>query len=272
MISVRCPACGKLMAFEESDAGALIACPLCRQEFSIPHPTQTASDGTAPALPSGTSSETPGLGLPDNIGIAPDPDLDLRPELFPEVLEVKEEVTAPSPIPPGTVTPHLELDAPRAVEPGGTAGTPTEVKPTDLAPSLGAASLLSEALPPEATEPERPADVLEEVHDEEDRRDRVDRREEDDEEDRDRRRRRRPGRRRPEDRAPRLARPHSVDRWTRDRVLGAAGVALGLCMLLGTCAHHALGKATGWHQVVCCGDLFALLMVGVGLYFLFLKG
>jgi hypothetical protein len=129
--------------------------------------------------------------------------------------------------------------------------------------------MLAAALPPVEEEPARPTDVLEEVVDEDDTRAHA---KAEDDDDTPRPRRRSKKKRSAEYRTPLFAQPTSPGWWTRDRFIGAVGVGLGTCMLLGTCAHHVVGQTTGSAWVVCCGDVFALALVGVGLYYLFLKG
>jgi hypothetical protein len=293
MITVRCPACGKVMGFEESDAGSLIACPLCRQSFFIPaiarpvvvEPTSPAGPVAAP--PVTVPPIAPPLplepSLPDDIGIVADPDLDHTPEVLDEVLPAEDEQptseaaqqcdevqTVEEGPPPSGGIPQLTLDAPPlpSAPPDEAVAPPAEVKPTDLAPSLQAAAVLSEALPPAVTGPDKPLDVLDEVDDE--RRRRAEKDEEDEE--REKRPRRRPKKRAPYYPTPFYARPTPPGWWTRDRVMGAVGVGLGTILLMGTCTHHLTRAATDVPWVAVIIDLLGLVLVLVGLFYLFLKG
>jgi hypothetical protein len=308
MITVRCPACGKVMGFEEADAGSLIACPLCRQSFFIPSVARpVAADGTSAGQEPAEPLVVPAPqepALPDDIGLAADPELDAKaerearqdlcdevepveevvrvsvtranddPEALAEVLPAEPEPLpesrpAPAPEAPPDAIPNLELDPPQ------TTGTPAEVKPTDLAPSLSAARVLAEALPAQEKAPEKPTERLEEVHDEREAEDRYrktdedeerDEREKEDEEEDDSRRRRRKrasrARTRHYDEAPRPV------ELTRNRILGGAGAGLGGLILLGTVVHHLTGGTSAWHPGVCCGDVFALALLGVGVFYL----
>jgi hypothetical protein len=298
MIAVRCPACGKVVGFDQSDGGALVACPHCRQPFFIPAVARPVASVEAPSQPPQTAPteppEAPSLprepSLPDEIAVAPDPDLD--PVLQPpcdEVVVVEEPPpsTAITESPPlessftSDPIPVLELDSPpEPDQPRELIGTPAEVRPTDLAPSLAAAAALSEALPPRPKEPDRPIDVLEEVEDEpkEDRHrpeseedagppegfDRVP--EKEDEKDRRKRRRRKKER---DYGTPYHEQQSRGDaQLTRNRIMGGVGALLGGFILLGTLAHHLTASASAWHYGVCCADLFALAMVGAGVYYM----
>jgi len=337
MISVRCPACGKVVGFEEADGGALVACPYCREPFLVPNVARPVdADGApVPATPKGPPTQPavvarlpPAPALPDDLRIVDDPDLEPIPELLRELEPVEEEAPppaespataeppepAPTPEPeavsPPVPVPDLQLDPVRPIpepepEPPPPVGTPAPVQPTDLAPSLSAAAALSEALPPGEPKPEKPTDMLEEVgnereeperfRDEEDeeaerrRRQRAKDREEDEAEVRRKRRWPDDGRDEAdgEDDEPRPRRgpkkkgarrrppPAGESPWpeglTRNRVLGAVGVAVGGTILLGTLLHHLTASESAWHYAVCCGDLFALALCGAGLYFL-IKG
>ena len=268
MISVRCPACGKVIGFEEADAGSLVACPLCREVFFIPMMAQPVSPGTDPASAVTRPTDPPvAPRLPleptlpdlDDIRIVADPDLDPMPEQYDEV-QLVDEPPPPASLPEPEPIPQLELDPPpeeiETVEP---IGTPAEVEPTDVAPSLSAAAVLSQSLP-EKKDPDRPAEVLEEVDEEED-----DRFEEMEEEEK-RPKRRKSKRRRPYH--PQTPRPEGL---TRNRILGGVGTGMGGMILLGTVLHHLTASQNAWHYAVCCADVFALAMLGVGLYFL-IKG
>ncbi len=177
---------------------------------------------------------------------------------------------------PSPIMPLMELDPlplPTAPEPEPEPepiGTLTVVQSTDLAPSLAAAEILADALP-EKNDPDRPTDVLEEVEDEEegDRRRRHKAIERDDEEDRPRRKRSRKSA--AESPTPHYAQPPRKFDFTRNRIMGAIGVVLGGCILLGTLAHHLAGSAQAWNKGVCCSDVFALTLFGVGVYY-FIKG
>jgi hypothetical protein len=190
MISVRCPACGKVVGFEESDGGALVHCPHCREPFFVPAVAQPITADGAPAtaiaqVPPPLLGRLPQApSLPDDIRIADDPDLEPIPELLDEVLPADDQVpppqsairpapdaepqSAPEPQPAAQLEPipNLELSPLRLEpEPAEPTGTPPAVQPTDVAPSLAAAAALSEALPPEEPKEQRPTDLLEEVTD-----------------------------------------------------------------------------------------------------------
>jgi hypothetical protein len=322
MISVRCPACGKVIGFDESDGGSLVACPHCRQPFFVPavaRPTAPRPPAPRPAASPVPIEELPpeepefvpplppepSLPDPDEIRIADDPDLAAIPELLDEVLpaeepapppqqeagpnyEVAEERT-PAPEPEPSAIPHLELDAPQPEpepELAETAGQPAEVKPTDLAPSLSAAAALSETLP-EVKEPEPPADVLEEVRDEEEVSERFYDEEDEppaDEDEEDRPRKRKVKKDDDEEETPRPRRTaarartkrrreerEAPSKWTRNRILGGVGAGTGGVLLLGTLLYHLTASQARWHVGVCCGDLFAAALLGAGLYFV-IKG
>jgi hypothetical protein len=287
MISVRCPACEKVMGFEEVDAGSLIACPICREVFFIPAMAQPVPPGAAPAPPANETKNPPvasrlPLGPtmpdPDDIRILADPDLDPILEQCDEVLPADEEPLPPElslepdpiPQPEPEPIPQLELDPPQAeeietVEPIGMSG---QVEPTDMAPSLSAAAELSQSLP-EKKAPDRPTDVLEEVKEDED--DRFENKDVEEDEEEERPKRRKSKREEPEYRTPYRAQAPRPEGVTRNRIMGGVGTGMGGMILLGTLAHHMTASQNAWHWGICCGDLFALAMVGVGLYFL-IKG
>jgi hypothetical protein len=283
MISVRCPACAKVVGFEEADRGALVVCPFCRETFFVPSVAlPVAADGPPAPPPAFVASLPPPPALPDDLRLVdePEPPDELlpaedaapppAPEPSPEPAPTPEPEAAPRPEP----IPDLQLDPVRPL-PEPPVGAEEEVKPTAVAPSLAAAAALSEALPLEGAQPPRPADMLEEVTDERDDQDRFKDDEEekaearrgrrweerDEDEPRPRRRLKKKRRRPPPDPSP------EPDELKRNRALGAAGTIVGGMILMGTCLHH-LSAATGaWHIAACCGDLFALALVGVGLYF-----
>jgi len=258
MITVRCPVCAKIIGFDEADGGALVACPHCREPFFVPAVARSVvpvEAGPAPVAPPPSAPPLPQApALPDNIGVAADPDLDPVVEQYDEVLPVEEETPLAEPhlgfevVAEPDSMPRLELDTPppAPIEPSG---TPAEVKPTDLAPTLAAAETLADALPP----PEQPIDVLDEVDDDE------------------RIRHRRP-------KSKKRAKERDDTDWealvrpgkgaTPARIMGGAGVFLGGLILVGTLLQHLIGRDTAWHWGVCCGDVFALALVGVGLFFL----
>ena len=179
------------------------------------------------------------------------------------------ELDAPSPIAPRMEieAPAPELEAPPEPE---LIGTPTTVQSTDLAPSLAAAEVLTDTLP-EKQGPQRPTDVLEEVEDEKDDERRFRDRDREDEDADDRPRRRRRKKKGSEPRTPYYAQPPRKFDLTRNRIMGGIGVLLGGFILLGTLAHHLAGSAEAWNQMVCCGDLFALALFGVGVHYV-IKG
>jgi hypothetical protein len=281
MISVRCPACGKVIGFEESDAGSLVACPLCRQSFFVPVIAQPATPGATsspaaapPAVPpvAARLPLEPTLPDPDEIRIVADPDLDpvlqqcddlqLADEPPPPgpSPELPVEVPVPEPaLPPPEPIPQMEIDPPRTeeIETVEPIGTPKQVEPTDLAPSLAAAEVLSESLP-ETKKSDRPTDVLEEVDDEDD----VEVIEEEE------RPRRKAKRSKSEYRKPYHAQPARPEGLTRNRVMGGIGTGMGGMILLGTLAHHLTASQNAWHGGVCCADVFALALAGVGLFYL----
>jgi hypothetical protein len=327
MISVRCPACGKTIGFDESDAGSLVACPHCRQSFFVPAvavpvaaapPPPVAGPAAPPVAP--RLPQEPSLPDPDEIRIVDDPDLEPIPQQLDEVLPAEEPAPPPEPEPTPAPEPtpepqpapepdpfpRLELDSTsETIETVEPIGTPTEVEPTDLAPSLSAAAVLSQSLP-EKKEPDRPTEVLEEVADEEEDEDRFydelepvsdeadepdkrRRRERDDEspprrapkkrEDDESPPRRAPKKREDDESPPRRTpKKRANDRapdgpsWTelltRNRVLGGIGVLVSGFILLGLVLHHVTASSeAAWHKAVCCGDVFALALLGVGLYF-----
>jgi hypothetical protein len=317
MISVRCPACEKVVGFEEADGGSLVACPYCREPFFVPTVAQPLAAEAAPAPAAGPAPpKTPppivarlpqAPTLPDDLRIVDDPDLEPIPELLNELLPVEDEAPPPVPeapalesppepqpapepeaVPRPDLIPDLELDPVRPVpEPPELVGTSAVVQPTDLAPSLSAAAALSEALPLEETNSEQAADMLEEVSSEREDEDRFrheeeeeaenrrkkrasDRGEDDGEQDEPRPRRgpRKKGARR---RSPPADRSPWPEGLTRNRALGALGMAVGGTILLGTLLHHLTASQSAWHYAVCCGDLFALALCGAGLFFL-IKG
>jgi hypothetical protein len=55
---------------------------------------------------------------------------------------------------------------------------------------------------------------------------------------------------------------------TRNRILGGIGTGMGGMILLGTLAHHLTASQNAWHPGVCCGDIFALALLGVGIFYL----
>ncbi|HKI38691.1 MAG TPA: hypothetical protein VKA46_42980 [Gemmataceae bacterium] len=292
MISVRCPACGKVIGFDEADGGALVACPHCRQSFFVPVVARPVAVESAPPLakapvaPPVVASLPQEPSLPDEIRLADDPDLAPIPEHFDEVLPADEPAPppeaapepAPSPEPeppPPDPIPYLELDPPRPAPPGGDEpiGTPAVVKPTDVAPSLPAAVSLNESLPPPEKKPDRPTDVLEEVKDEAEDKGRFDEKEqakeEEEEDEEDRRPRPRSRKKGPDYRKPYYAQAaRAPEGLTRNRIMGGVGVGLGGMILLGTLMHHVAGSETAWHKAVCCGDVFALVLFGAGLFYL----
>lgn len=288
MISVRCPACGKVIGFEESDGGSLVACPHCREPFFVPAvarpvaaPPPPGSSAPAPTEPPIAPPLPQAPALPDDIRLADDPDLDPIPEALDEVLPAENEEPPPdydvveepeAPPDPDPIL-NLELDPPEPPP----AGTPAVVQPTDLAPSLPAAASLSGALPPEKKEPEGPADVLEEVTDEEEHERFYDEPEEKDEKDEEEdeeevpRPRRGSKKQGPKYRTPYHAQPPRPGGLTRNRIVGGVGAGMGGLILLGTLTHHLTASQSAWHYGVCCGDLFAAALFGVGLYYL-IKG
>jgi hypothetical protein len=170
----------------------------------------------------------------------------------------------------------MELDAPQpeAIETLEPVGTPKEPEPTDLAPSLSAAEELSQALP-EAAKPAKPVEVLEEVEDEDDRFKDDDKEddgedaevvEEEEEEERPRRKEKRRGK--TEYRTPYHAQKPRPEGLTRNRLMGGVGTTMGGVILIGTLAHHLTAAQNAWHPGVCCADIFALALFGVGLFFL----
>jgi hypothetical protein len=205
MIVVPCPACEKVVGFDEADAGTQVVCPYCREPFSIP-----AADGP----------------LPDEIRLvdeAPQPDKPGELPILEEVPRQPEPVPEPAP----SMIPNFDLGPPQ--------------------PRL-----------PDVTVPEPPIKMLEEV-----------RPEPPGEEEAERRRRRRAAKRRREKRrSDEPARPQWLANLTRNRVIGAVALAVGGPMLLGTVLHHLTATASAWHGAVCCGDLFALGLCGVGVYLL----
>jgi hypothetical protein len=272
MISVCCPACAKVVGFDEADRGALVACPFCRETFFVPSVTLSAAD------------EPP--ALPDDLRLVDEPEPKPTAGPLDDLLPVKDEAPPPPPAPPPEPAPRpdpipdLQLDPVRPLpEPPQPDGAPPAVQRTDVAPSLSAAAALSEALPLEGAEPRRPADMLEEVADERDDRDRF----KDDEGEEAEARGRRRWEERDEDeprprhrpKKKRRRRPLDPSPWpeglTRNRALGAAGTIVGGMILMGTCLHHLTAATGAWHVAACCGDLFALALVGVGLYFLVKK-
>ena len=58
---------------------------------------------------------------------------------------------------------------------------------------------------------------------------------------------------------------------TRNRVLGAVGLAAGGTILMGTFLHHLTASESAWHPAICCSDLFAMTLCGAALYLL-IKG
>jgi phage FluMu protein Com len=277
MISVRCPACGKLMGFEESDAGSLVACPHCRETFFIPEMAKPAAPGAEAEPPPAATRRPLEPTLPDvdDIRIAHDPDLDPAPEKCDEVELAEEPPPAPPPEPEPPPPPppimQLELDAPslppqpEVVEIVEPVGTPKEVEPTDLAPSLSAAEELSQSLPDKPPDPDRPIDMLDEVGG-------GDRTDEDvevvEEEEEEERPRRKSKRREREKRAREDTRKAWTEGLTRNRILGGIGAGMAGTILLGTIAHHLTASRNAWHPGICCGDVFALALLGVGLVFL----
>jgi len=284
MISVRCPTCQKLVGFDEADGGLLVACPHCREPFFVPAVARPIDAVPVAAPPRATVAAVAPLpqapSLPDEIRLADDPDLEPIPELLDEVVpaDPADPPTPPdpeTPPDPSPIMPRMELDpsppAPELEPEPEPIGTPTIVQSTDLAPSLAAAEALSDALPPRQ-ESDKPTDVLEEVEDEEDKNRRSRRRKEIEKDEEDERpRRRRSKKSTAEPRTPYYAQPARKLDLTRNRIMGGIGVLLGGFILLGTLAHHVTASAEAWHKAVCCGDLFALVLFGVGLYYL-IKG
>jgi hypothetical protein len=168
----------------------------------------------------------------------------------------------------------MELDPPQpeVIETLEPVGPPKEPEPTDLAPSLSAAEELSQALPEATAKPDRPVEVLDEVEDEDDRFKEDDGEDaevvdaEEDEEERPRRRDKQ--RSRSEYRKPYYAQKPRPDGMTRNRLMGGVGTVMGGVILIGTLAHHLTASQNAWHAGVCCADLFALALFGVGLFFL----
>jgi hypothetical protein len=304
MISVCCPTCAKVVGYEESDVGIRVACPHCGQVYTIPAPGAVAApsvpivaDPVPPSAPPPAPRRTlePMLPDPDEIRIVEDPDLAPIVEQLDEVIPVEEPapppqpespplsqpVLAPEAPPEPEPIPRLELDPPppepvEAVETVEPVGTPTEVAPTDLAPSLAAAAVLAQSLP-EKKESEPPPDVLEEVADEDDESrflddleavpDEKPARDEPREED-EAPAPRRPRKKRPRQRSRDADHPQWTEGLTRNRVLGGLGVCVSGFVLLGLLLHHLTASSeAAWHKAVCCGDVFALALLGVGLYF-----
>jgi hypothetical protein len=275
MITVRCPSCGKIIGFDESDGGALVACPHCREPFFVPSVARPVVPVEAAPAPAPSVPEPPRAAslpqapdLPDDIAVAADPDLDFLPPPIDDVVPVEEpppeeppfvlSAEPPAPEPPTesmafevvpeepNLMPRLELDTapppPPEPPPPEPAGIPAEVKPTDLAPSREAAEVLAEAVP-------KPVDQLDEV----------------DEDEEDRERRRRPKSKKREKGSDR---PRSDDSMSPRRTLGMVGVMIGTAILTGTLLHHVTGGESAWHWGVCLGDVFALALAGVGLFYM----
>jgi hypothetical protein len=173
----------------------------------------------------------------------------------------------------------MELDAPQpeVIETVEPVGTPKEPEPTDLAPSLSAAEELSQSVP-EPAKPARPVETLEEVDEGTDNRFEDDDKEKEDEgedaevveeeEEEERPKRKAKKREKTEYRTPYYAQKPRSEGLTRNRLMGGIGTGMGGVILIGTLAHHLTASQNAWHAGVCCADIFALALVGVGLFFL----
>src|SRR5262245_59669076 len=68
MLTLRCPACRRLLKFPEELAGALVQCPACRHEFhapggETPPPAPTPAPATPRGRPRPAAAGAPGSGF-----------------------------------------------------------------------------------------------------------------------------------------------------------------------------------------------------------------
>ncbi len=70
MIPVTCPRCNKVVGFEETEIGVLVACPYCRTLLRVTRSSALPPDEQPP-----TESESAGSSiLPDEIGLLQEPE------------------------------------------------------------------------------------------------------------------------------------------------------------------------------------------------------
>jgi hypothetical protein len=257
MIPVTCPRCNKVVGFEETELGVLVACPYCRTLLRV-----TRSSALPPEERPAADSEPAGPPiLPDEIGLLQEPE--------PEPIALEEQIQEEPP-PATPEEPALELGV--TDKPDDTPAWDLDLYDRKPEPAVEAESAADEVEVvseetavgevPEAVreavsaEPPPPLslDVLEEIKEESEReRERPLRKETTRRQERERVRKKE-----------RIAKPDSPDR----RILGgiAAGVG-GMLLIVAIVLHVVLGDSY-WQLFVSGCDLFFFGLIAAGVFIL----
>jgi hypothetical protein len=248
MIPVTCPRCNKVVGFEETEIGVLVACPYCRTLLRVTRSSALPPDEQQPA-----ESELAGPPiLPDEIGLLQEPESEPTP---PEVIPPEE----PPPI--RTEEPSLELDVPDKVD-----RTPAwdldlyEPKPAEIVeaepPPDEVEVVCDEPVEAEAVTAEPPLpfslDVLEEVREERGSE------------------RKRPLRKESARRQERVRKKERIAKQgtANHRHLGGIAAGVGGVLLIAAIVLHVVLGDSFWQLFVSGCDVFFLVMIGAGVFFL----
>jgi hypothetical protein len=251
MIPVTCPRCNKVVGFEETEIGVLVACPYCRTLLRVTRSSVLPPDEQKPA-----ESEPAGPPiLPDEIGLLQEPE----PEPTPLEIVPPEE-----PPPTATQAPSLELDEPekadkapawdldlyeRKPEPVVEAEPPPdEVEVVSEEPDEPVEAEAVTAEPP----PPLSLDVLEEVREEREGE------------------RERPLRKATPRRQERVRKKERIAKQDtpNQRILGGVAAGVGGVLLIAAIILHLVLRDSSWQLLVSGCDVFFLGLIVAGVFFL----